>query len=175
MCCFSDSLLASLFIQHMLILKRTETILMKQHGNFKEKLFLTVHAEWIELYFSAELLQLGIPEDFYFFFFCSLQYLDRVCEHTGNLNHVVPKSLPQASWSPGHRTFVKHWWNDKFMKCLSFTKGSSSGPIIFSGCWGRLWWGHFETQAHWTSLCVSSNTKAMCILCKRKVIACCNL
>lgn len=67
MCCFSGSLLVSLFIQHMLILKRTETILMKQHGNFKEKLFLTVLAEWIELCFSAELLQLGIPEDFLIF------------------------------------------------------------------------------------------------------------
>lgn len=111
----------------------------------------------------------------FFYFFCPLQYLNRVCEHTGNLNHVVPKSLPQASWSPDHRAFVKHWWNDEFMKCLSFTKGSSSGPIIFSGCWGRLWWGYFETQAHWASLCVSSNTKAMCTLCKRKVIACCNL
>lgn len=72
MCCFPGSLLASLFIQHMLILKRTETVPVKQHGNFKEKLFLTVHAEWIALCFSAELLPLGFPEDFQLFLFTAV-------------------------------------------------------------------------------------------------------
>lgn len=73
MCCFSDSLLASLFIQHMLILKRTETILMKQHGNFKEKLFLTVHAEWIELCFFGRAAATWDPRGFFnFFVHCSI-------------------------------------------------------------------------------------------------------